>query len=86
MLIQTRASLVSPGTELRCLEGHFDKGTNWSSWVQYPFKPGNTLAGTVVKPGKGVTQFQPGDRVVTCSLMPSTPLTVRTILYPCPSG
>lgn len=65
VLIQARASLVSPGTELRCLEGRFDKGTNWSSWVQYPFKPGYCLAGTVVRIGKGVTQFRTGDRVVT---------------------
>ena len=64
MLIEARASLVSPGTELRCLEGRFDKGTKWSGWVQYPFKPGYSLAGTVVKPGKDVSQFQPGDRIV----------------------
>jgi 2-desacetyl-2-hydroxyethyl bacteriochlorophyllide A dehydrogenase len=64
VLIEARASLVSPGTELRCLEGRFDKGTNWSGWVQYPFKPGYSMAGTVAKTGKDVSQFKPGDRIV----------------------
>ena len=48
--IQCRAclSLVSAGTEERCLNGVFDEGTNWKSWVQYPFKPGYSMLAYVV--------------------------------------
>jgi 2-desacetyl-2-hydroxyethyl bacteriochlorophyllide A dehydrogenase len=65
VLIKAEKSLISAGTELRCLQGQFDPGTNWSGWVQYPFKPGYCMAGSVLKTGKNVDQFRPGDRVVT---------------------
>ena len=63
--IQCRAclSLVSAGTEERCLNGVFDEGTNWKSWVQYPFKPGYSMLAYVVAVGDGVVGFKPGDRV-----------------------
>lgn len=56
-------SLISTGTEVRCLRGVFDPGTNWESWVQYPFHPGYSMVAQVVAVGEGVTGFQPGNRV-----------------------
>ena len=39
--IQCRAeiSLISIGTELRCLYDQPQAGTSWSGWVKYPFLP-----------------------------------------------
>lgn len=63
--IQCRASLslVSAGTEARCLRGVFDEGTYWDEWVNYPFKPGYSMAAVVTAVGEGVEGFEVGDRV-----------------------
>lgn len=63
--LQCRASrsLISAGTEIRCLKGVFEPGTNWESWVRYPFYPGYSMAATVVAAGAEATGFKPGDRV-----------------------
>ena len=63
--IQCRAevSLISIGTELRCLHGRPQEGTSWSGWVKYPFLPGYSMAATVVAVGADVTEYQVGDRV-----------------------
>jgi threonine dehydrogenase-like Zn-dependent dehydrogenase len=46
-----------------CLRGIFDPGTNWGEWVQYPFRPGYSMAARVVAVGEGVTGLKEGDRV-----------------------
>lgn len=56
-------SLVSIGTETFCLRGVFDQGTNWDSWVQYPFRPGYSMVATVVAVGDAVKDVEVGDRV-----------------------
>ncbi|MGG1516358.1 zinc-binding dehydrogenase [Paenibacillus oryzisoli] len=56
-------SLISTGTELQCLRGVFDPGTNWSSWVQYPFHPGYSMVAEVLEVGTAVHHLQKGDRV-----------------------
>lgn len=63
--LQCRAvrSLVSAGTEIRCLKGIFEPGTNWESWVRYPFYPGYSMAAVVMAAGKQTAGFQPGDRI-----------------------
>lgn len=63
VLCRAERSFVSSGTETRCLRGVFDPGTNWESWVKYPFRPGYSMAGTVVEAGSAVRGVQPGDRV-----------------------
>ncbi len=65
VLCKAEKSLISIGTEMRCLRGEVDSGTNWSEWVKYPFKPGYCTTGTVVAAAGDVTGFKPGDRVVT---------------------
>ncbi|NQX63594.1 zinc-dependent alcohol dehydrogenase [Paenibacillus qinlingensis] len=57
------ASLISTGTELQCLRGVFDKDTNWSSWVKYPFHPGYSMVAEVLAVGDDVQAIQKGDRV-----------------------
>lgn len=63
VLCAARASLISTGTELSCLRGVFDPGTNWSEWVQYPFHPGYSMAAQVLAVGPDVTDLAPDDRV-----------------------
>jgi len=57
------SSLISTGTELQCLRGVFDKDTNWSSWVKYPFYPGYSMVAEVLAVGEDVQGIQKGDRV-----------------------
>ncbi|MGQ9501658.1 MAG: zinc-binding dehydrogenase [Anaerolineae bacterium] len=63
VLCAAQKSLISIGTELYCLRGIFDPGTNWSKWVRYPFRPGYSMAARVVAVGEGVTMLREGDRV-----------------------
>jgi 2-desacetyl-2-hydroxyethyl bacteriochlorophyllide A dehydrogenase len=63
LLCAAEKSLISTGTETRCLLGIFDPETNWNEWVQYPFHPGYSMAGMVLETGPGVQGFKPGDRV-----------------------
>jgi 2-desacetyl-2-hydroxyethyl bacteriochlorophyllide A dehydrogenase len=65
ILCRAEKSLISMGTELHCLRGRFDPGTNWADWVQYPFRPGYSMVGRVVMLGSGVTGFAEGDRIAT---------------------
>jgi Threonine dehydrogenase and related Zn-dependent dehydrogenases len=65
VLIRTRRTLISTGTELTCLGRRFEPGSHWDQWVKYPFFPGYSNAGVVVKTGAGVTAFKPGDRVAS---------------------
>ena len=58
ILCQSEESLISIGTETNCLRGDFDLGTNWAAWVQYPFRPGYSMAARVVAVGKAVTGVQ----------------------------
>lgn len=65
LLCRATRSLISIGTELHCLRGSFDPGTNWAAWVTYPFRPGYSMAARVVQAGPGVSGFRSGDRVTS---------------------
>ena len=56
MLLKTRYSLVSAGTELACLRGD-------QAWFQLPATPGYASVGEVIATGEAVTDFAPGDLV-----------------------
>ncbi len=86
ILCKSEISLISIGTELRCLKGEMDPGTNWSEWVKYPFKPGYCMTGTVIKVGTNVIDFNIGDKVVTqqphCQYFIDYPLDPNLIKIP----
>jgi 2-desacetyl-2-hydroxyethyl bacteriochlorophyllide A dehydrogenase len=63
ILCKAEISLISIGTEMRCLRAEPDPQTNWYSWVKYPFSPGYSMAATVLKIGSEVKDYKPGDRV-----------------------
>jgi 2-desacetyl-2-hydroxyethyl bacteriochlorophyllide A dehydrogenase len=65
VLIETRRTLISTGTELTCLGRRFEPGSHWDHWVKYPFYPGYSNAGVIVETGAGVSRFKIGDRVAS---------------------
>ncbi len=64
VLVQTRASAVSPGTELAVYTGTHQwlKDPNLPEW-KFPFRSGYSAAGTVAAVGSQVGAWRPGDRV-----------------------
>lgn len=68
ILCVAEKSLISTGTELHCLNGVFEPGTNWYDWVKYPFRPGYSMVGRVIAVGKGVTGVKEGDRIANYGL------------------
>ncbi len=65
VLCKAEKSLISIGTELNCLNGVFEQGTNWYDWVKYPFRPGYSMVGRVVEVGEGVENIKVGDRLAS---------------------
>jgi 2-desacetyl-2-hydroxyethyl bacteriochlorophyllide A dehydrogenase len=57
IVVRTRYSMVSSGTELRVLAGYYDAAG------QYPLIPGYSAIGEVIEVGKQVTGYRVGDRV-----------------------
>ena len=68
LLVQTRVSLISTGTETICYRSEMDDGSHWQGWVKYPFYLGYSNVGTVVELGEDTEGFDIGDRVFsTCN-------------------
>lgn len=65
LLVETRASLISTGTECICLARNFEAGTHWDDWVKYPFHTGYCNAGVVLEVGPDTEGFSVGDRVAS---------------------
>ncbi len=63
VLCAAEKSAISIGTEIFCLRGEFEEGTNWKDWVQYPFETGYCMAGRVIEVGPGVDVLKVGDRI-----------------------
>ncbi len=63
ILIRLQYSLISTGTECICLQRNFAPGTHWDKWVQYPYRPGYSSAGVVMKAAEDVAGVAVGDRV-----------------------
>lgn len=64
VLVRTRVSLMSTGTETIVFNRAFAPGTHWDGWVKYPFFPGYTAIGVVEAVGPGVATPAVGTRVV----------------------
>src|SRR6266852_9897749 len=65
VLVESRCSLVSTGSELTCLGRRFAPGSHWDEWVKYPFRPGYSGVGLVREVGKGVTTLKQGQRIAS---------------------
>ena len=63
LLVRTRTSLISTGTECICYRSEMDEGSHWAGWVKYPFYLGYSNVGEVVELGAGVEGYALGDRV-----------------------
>jgi 2-desacetyl-2-hydroxyethyl bacteriochlorophyllide A dehydrogenase len=65
VLIRTRRTLISTGTELTILSGEFPPESAWSAYGRFPFIPGYDNVGTVTELGEGVDRSWRGQRVGT---------------------
>jgi 2-desacetyl-2-hydroxyethyl bacteriochlorophyllide A dehydrogenase len=65
VLIRTRCTLISTGTELSCLDGNQPRGQVWSSYGSFPSRPGYSNVGTVEAVGAGVDTAWVGKRVTS---------------------
>jgi hypothetical protein len=65
ILVRTRRSLISTGTELTALRRDFEDGTFQQTYVRFPDAPGYSNAGVVEAVATDVTDFKPGDRVAS---------------------
>ncbi len=65
MLVQTRRTLVSTGTELTILNGEFPADSNWSRYGKFPFTAGYNNIGVVIEVGKNVDKEWLGRKVAS---------------------
>ena len=65
VLVQTRQSLISTGTELTVLRGNHQPGSDWSRLFIYPWDAGYCNVGVVLKTGGAVSRLKVGDRVAS---------------------
>ena len=65
LLIRTRRSLISTGTELTVLKRESGEKSAWATYGRFPFKPGYNNVGEVVDVGKNVDSAYIGKRVGT---------------------
>ncbi len=86
ILCQAEKSLISIGTETYCLRGIFDPGTNWASWVKYPFRPGYSMVARIVGLGKGIQGYREGDRVLVSAPHQQFFKTTPDRVLPVPDG
>jgi 2-desacetyl-2-hydroxyethyl bacteriochlorophyllide A dehydrogenase len=64
VLVRTISTLISTGTELAMLTGHYLHNPSMT-WVEYPYQPGYCNAGEVIAKGSNVTKYNVGDIVAT---------------------
>ena len=65
LLIRTRKTLISTGTELTVLSGEFPPGSVWDRAVQFPMVVGYCNVGDVIQVGPGGDERWVGKRVVS---------------------
>jgi len=65
VLIKTRRTLISTGTELTILSGEFLPNSSWANYGRFPFVPGYDNIGEVVDVGPGVDRSRIGQRTAT---------------------
>jgi threonine dehydrogenase-like Zn-dependent dehydrogenase len=77
VLIRTRATLVSTGTELTALMADYPPGSTWEAMFPFPVHPGYDNVGEVVALGEGVSPAWLGRRVA--SLQPHARFVVAAV-------
>lgn len=65
LLIRTRCTLISTGTELTIFSGQFLPNSVWASYGKFPFVPGYDNVGEVIDIGPDVDRNWTGQRVAT---------------------
>ncbi len=65
LLIRTRLTLISTGTELTILEGKYPPGSAWARYGKFPFAAGYNNIGEVVGVGPEVAEEWIGRRIAT---------------------
>lgn len=65
LLIRTRCTLISTGTELTILNGEFPPESTWARYGEFPFLPGYDNIGEVVDVGPDVDRSWLGKKVAT---------------------
>jgi 2-desacetyl-2-hydroxyethyl bacteriochlorophyllide A dehydrogenase len=65
VLVRTRFSLVSSGTERTALHARYDAGTHWEGYARYPFYPGYAAVGEIIATGDDVRDLSVGDVVAS---------------------
>jgi len=63
VLIRSRRTLISTGTELTILKGEFAKDSAWADYGKFPFVPGYDNVGEITDVGSGVDRALVGSRV-----------------------
>ncbi len=65
ILIETKRTLISTGTELTILSGDYPRGSYWADYGKLPFDPGYDNVGEIVEVGEGVGAGLIGKRAGT---------------------
>jgi 2-desacetyl-2-hydroxyethyl bacteriochlorophyllide A dehydrogenase len=86
LLVRTRLTLISTGTELTILSGDFPKQSAWAGYGQFPFVVGYHNVGVVEKLGENVGQEWLGRRVFTMGPHAAWITTGTAYAYPIPDG
>lgn len=86
VLIETKCSLISTGTELTILSGEFPADSLWNKFAKYPFNPGYNNVGHIVEVGKNVEESYIGQRVATCNNHKKYVVSSIDELRPIPDG
>ncbi len=63
VLLRTRRTLISTGTELTVFTGNYTSETAWGRHGRFPYRAGYSAAGEVAEVGPGVSAFAVGDIV-----------------------
>ncbi len=86
LIVRTRRSLISTGTELTIFSGEFPANSNWAGYAHYPFKAGYSNLGTVVETGAGVDPSWKNRRVVSFTPHAAYVKTTPADCHPVPDG
>ena len=63
ILVRTRKTAISTGTELTILTGDFPANSRWAEYGRYPFRAGYSNVGEVIAVGDAVDGWSVGDRI-----------------------